>query len=81
MEQEEHSSTADGSANLYNPLEVNLVVSQNIENISTLRSSYTTPGHILKRFSTIAQGHLINYVHSSIIHTSQKLGTTQMPIN
>jgi hypothetical protein len=40
--------------------EINMVVSQKIENYSTSRSSYITPGHI-KRCSTIPQGLLFNY--------------------
>ena len=53
-------------------LEINLVVSQKIDNSSTWRPSYTTPGHIPKRCSTILQRQLLNYVHSSFIHNSQK---------
>jgi hypothetical protein len=52
-------------------LEINLVVSQKIQNSSTSRPSYTTPGHVPKRCSTIPQGGLLNYVHSSFIHKSQ----------
>jgi hypothetical protein len=29
--------------------------------------------HIPKRYSTIPQGHLVHYIHSSCIHNSQKL--------
>jgi hypothetical protein len=47
-------------------LDINLMISQKIENKSS-RPSYTTPGHILKRYSTIPQRHLLNYVHSSLI--------------
>ena len=57
-------------------LEINLAVSQKTGNSSTSRPSYTTPGHIPKRCPTIPQGHLLNYVHSSFIHNSQKLETT-----
>jgi hypothetical protein len=42
-------------------------------NNSTLRLSYTTPGHISKRYPSLPQGHLLNYVHSSFIRNSQKL--------
>jgi hypothetical protein len=48
-------------------LEINLVVSQMIGNSSTSRSSYITHGNIPKSCSTIPQGHLLNYVHSSSI--------------
>jgi hypothetical protein len=54
-------------------LEINLVVSQKTRNSSTSRLSYTTPGHIPKRCSTTPQGQLLNYVHSSFTHNSQKL--------
>ena len=61
---------------MWTTLEINLVVSQKIGNSSTSRPSYTTPGHIPKRCSTIPQGRLLNYVHSSFICNSQKLETT-----
>ena len=57
-------------------LEINLVVSQKTGNISILRPSYITPGHIPKRCSNIAQGHLPNYIYSSFISNSQKLEIT-----
>jgi hypothetical protein len=61
----------------YTPtIEINTVVSQSIGNQSTLRSRYTMPRHIPKRCSTILQEHLLNYVHSSLIHNSQKLEIT-----
>ena len=53
-------------------LEINMVVSQKIENSST--SSYTWL--YTQKSSTIPQGHLLNYVHSSFICNSQKLETT-----
>ena len=62
-------------------LEINLAVSQKTGNSSTSRPSYTTPGHISKRYSNIPQRYLLNYVHSSLICNSQKLETTQMPLN
>jgi hypothetical protein len=34
----------------------------------------TTPGHIPKRCSTISQGHMLYYDHSSLIYNSQKAG-------
>jgi hypothetical protein len=48
------------------PLEINLMVSLKIGNRSTSRPSYTILKHIPKRYSTIPQGHFLNYVHSSI---------------
>jgi hypothetical protein len=62
-------------------LELNLVVFQKIDSSSTLRPRYTTPEYIPKRFTTIPQGHLFNYVDSSFIHNSQKLGPTQMSLD
>jgi hypothetical protein len=55
----------------------NLPVSQKIGNISTWRRSYTSLGHILKRCSTLPQGHM-HYAHCSLIHNSQKLEATQI---
>jgi hypothetical protein len=61
--------------------EINLPVSEKTGNSSTSRPSYITPEHILKRCSTIPQGHVLCYVHSSFIYNSQKLETTQMSLN
>ena len=62
-------------------LEISMVVSQKIEKQSTSRPSYTNLGRIHKGYSIISQGHLLNYIHSSIIHNSQNLVTTQIPLN
>lgn len=43
---------------------------------STIRSSYTTLGYIPQRHSILWYRHLLNHVHSSSIHNSQKLETT-----
>jgi hypothetical protein len=68
VEKEEHSSTAVGNANFCTTtLEISLVISQKIGNSSTSRPSYTAPGHIPKRCPTIPQGHVLHYVHSSLI--------------
>ena len=45
------------------------------------RPSSIALGHIPKGCSIIPQGHLLNYVHSSIIHNNQNLETTLMSIN
>jgi hypothetical protein len=66
------------SANFTTTLKINLNISQKIGNISTSRHSYTTPGHIPTRCSTIPQGYSLNYVHSSFICNSQKLEATQV---
>lgn len=62
-------------------LEINLGESQKTGNSSTSRPSYTTPGSIHKRCFFIPQGHLLQYVHSSFIHSSQKLETTYPSLN
>jgi hypothetical protein len=43
--------------------------------------SYTTPGHIPKRFSNIQQRNMLHYVHSSLIYNTQKVERTQMALN
>jgi hypothetical protein len=43
-------------------LEINLVFSQKIENRSTAKLCYTTPGHIPKTHSTIVQEYLVDFV-------------------
>ena len=62
-------------------LEINLAVSQKTGNSSISRPSETTTGHVLKGCSTKPQGYLLNYVHSSFIHNSQKLETAHMSLN
>ena len=48
---------------------------------TTWGTSYTTPGHIPKRCSTITQGHVLHYVHGSLICKDMNLQTTQKSIN
>ena len=81
VEKEEHSLLLRGFQTNTTTLEIILVVPQTIRNSSTLKASYTTPGHMLKRCSTIPQGHILYYVHSDLTHNSQELETTQMPFN
>jgi hypothetical protein len=57
-------------------VEINLLDSQKIGNSSTLRPIYITHEHITKTCSSIPQGHVLNYFHSSFIHKSQKMETT-----
>ena len=52
-------------------LKIIIMVSQKIGSKSTSRSNNTTLGHIPKRCSIILQGHLLNYVHSSIIRIAR----------
>ena len=62
-------------------LEINLAAFQKTGNSSTSRNSHSTPGHIHKRCYKISQRHLLNCVHSSFIHNSQKLQTRYMSLN
>jgi hypothetical protein len=55
-------------------LEINMVVSQKIENSSTSRPSYMTHRHRPKRCFTIPQKHLPKYVHSSFIRNNPETG-------
>lgn len=52
-------------------LEINLAVSQNIGNISTLRASHPTPGHVFKKCLSIPQRHLtLAQLCSQCLHSS-----------
>ncbi|KAL6038710.1 hypothetical protein STEG23_033145 [Scotinomys teguina] len=57
-------------------LESSMANPQKIGNHSSSRPSHTTLGHIPKECPVIPQGHMLNYVHSSIICNSQNLETT-----
>ncbi|KAL6089349.1 hypothetical protein STEG23_017837, partial [Scotinomys teguina] len=54
-------------------LESSMANSQKIGNHSSSRPSHTTLGHIPKECPVIPQGHMLNYVHSSVICNSQNL--------
>ena len=56
-------------------LEINMAVSQKIGNQSISKPSYSTLGHIYKGCLILAQGHLINYVHSIFTFNNQNLET------
>ena len=56
-------------------LEISMVVYQKIGSQPISGPSNTTLGHIPKGCLVIQQGHLFNYVHSSIISNSQNLET------
>jgi hypothetical protein len=58
-------------------LEISLIVSQKTGSSSTPSPSYISPGCI----PAIPQGHMLSYVHSNLICSSQKLERTQMPLN
>jgi hypothetical protein len=62
-------------------LEISLVVPQKIGHSTTRGSRNTSPGHISRRYSNWVEGHMLHYVHSSLIYNSQKLERTQMPLN
>ena len=73
VEQEKHSFIDGGSANLYNCFENQFADSS--ENRLDLSPDPSIP--LLGRYVNEApQGHLLNYVHTSFIHNSQKLETT-----
>ncbi|KAL6082246.1 hypothetical protein STEG23_025406 [Scotinomys teguina] len=57
-------------------LESSMAKSQKIGNHSSYGPSHTTLGHIPKECPVTPQGHMLNYVHSSIICNSQNLETT-----
>jgi hypothetical protein len=56
-------------------LEISLVVPQKIGH------SYSTLGNIPRECFNIKQGHMLRYVHSSLIYNNQKLERTQMSLN
>jgi hypothetical protein len=58
-----------------------MVVPQKIGHSTTGGSCNTSPGHISRRCSNRLEGHMLNYVHSSLIYNSQELERTQMPLN
>jgi hypothetical protein len=62
-------------------LKINLVVPQKIGHSTTRGLCYTITGHIPRRCSNMKQGHILHYVHSSLIYNSQKLQRTQISFN
>jgi hypothetical protein len=78
---EEHSFIFGVIANLYNHSGISLSVPQKIGHSTTRGPSYTTPGHISKTCSNMLQGHMLCYVHRSLIYNSQNLERTQMSLN
>ena len=55
------------------PLDINMAISQKIKKQPTSRTSNTTLGYIYKGCSIGPQGHVLNYLHSSIVCHSQSL--------
>jgi hypothetical protein len=64
-------------------LEISLAFPQKIgHSIYYLRTQiYRSWAYISKRCSNIQQGHMLHYIHSSLIYNSQKLERIQMPFN
>jgi hypothetical protein len=62
-------------------LGIGLAVPQKIGHSPTGGSQNTSPVHISRRCSNRLEGHMLHYVHSSLIYNSQKLERTQMPLN
>jgi hypothetical protein len=62
-------------------LEISLAVTQKIGHSNTGESSNTTPEHISRRCSNRKEGHILHYVHSSLIYNTQNLERTQMSLN
>ena len=58
------------------PLDISVMISHKISKQPFSRPSNTTFGCISKGCLTMPQGHVLNYVHSSIVCHSQNLETT-----
>lgn len=69
MEEEQHSSFADGSETCTATMEIRLAIPQELGNRSTSRlqyqDHYITPGHKSIRFYILLQKHLFNYPTAS----------------
>ena len=80
VDQEEHSSTSSGNANLYSLFAHQFGGFSENENSSS-RLSSTIPGYIPKRSSTyIPQGHLL-YVWVALFVIKKNLEPTYMPLH
>ena len=66
-----------GTASLGN----SVAISQKIRKQLSSRSSNTTFGNKSKGYLIMQQGHVLNYVHSSIVYHSQNLETTYCPLS
>ena len=58
------------------PLDISMAISSKIKKQPSLRPSNTTFGYIFKRYLIVPQGHVLSYVHSSIVCHIQDLETT-----
>ena len=56
-------------------LDISVEISQKIRKQPSSRTSNTTFGFISKGYSIVPQGHVLNYVHSSIVCHGQNLET------
>ena len=57
-------------------MEINMVVPQKTENQSTLKPNYTILEHVPNGFFILPQEPLLNHIHCSFIHSSQRFETT-----
>ena len=57
-------------------LEISMLIFEKIRKQPSSRPSNITFGYITKGWSIVPQGHVLNYVHSSIVCHSQNLETT-----
>ena len=62
-------------------LDISMAISQKMKKQLISRPRNSTFGYILKKCSILSQGHVLNYVHSSIICHSQNLETTSIPLD
>jgi hypothetical protein len=76
VKQAEHSTIANGNAILYSNFGNQYGSFSENWKSTYLKTQLYSPGYTPKVCSTIPQGHLLNYVHSSFICNSQTLETT-----
>ncbi|KAL6070475.1 hypothetical protein STEG23_006062 [Scotinomys teguina] len=80
VEQEEHFSTVGGNADWYNHYGKQYgEFSENWESFFLQTQPYHSWAYIPKECPVIPQGHVLNYVHSSIICNSQNLKQPRCP--
>ena len=63
------------------PLDITMLIFKKIMKQPSSRHRNTTFGYMPKGCSIIPQGHVHNYVYSSIVCHSQNLKTTKMALN
>ena len=61
-------------------MEISLGVLQKTRHDTSRGPCYTTPGHVLRGFPSMQQGHML-HVHSCLIYNNQKLERTQISSN